>query len=244
MQIGFNNDVKYRDKTFHIQTEDHGMKLASIESQIFHSGAIYDTSIISYKKVLDKTEDHDARVKKIRLMMQANHKSLYNKLLAGEYDEFAGLEPLKKGEKIETDELVPSQDRVPEAALKFEKGEEPFPEQEQGEFVSIDDIQKKLLEDEKAAEAKAAETKDESKIAPVKSAALLDNKDKKPKASKSVPLASKSMLRAKMKSSKMETESKSLIPDFTTSGVNAYRGITERKKNLGITELVEIFLAS
>ena len=122
MQIGYNNDVEYRDKTFHIQTEDRGQDSASIETQIFHAGAILDTSIISYEKVLAATEDIDERIEKIRHLMQGNHKKLYKKLFAGEYDEMVGLERLKKPVKVKDADFVPGQDGIAAAALEVEKG--------------------------------------------------------------------------------------------------------------------------
>ena len=59
MQIGFNNDIDYRGKTFHIQTEDRGLPAAQIETQIFCAGAILDTTIISYQKIMDGEKDED-----------------------------------------------------------------------------------------------------------------------------------------------------------------------------------------
>ncbi len=215
MQIGFNNDVEYREKTFHIQTEDHGVKMASIETQIFHAGAIYDTSIVSYKNLLADSEEGEERTKRIRSMMQANHKSLYNKLMAGEYDKFAGLEPLADGEVAAVADFVPSQERVPESAHALEKGEAPFPDQDNGEHVSLADIQKKLLEDQENAEAASA-----------KPATSLGSK-----------------LQEKMKK-KAKSASVSTIPDFPMDGPEAYRGCSPSKEDFAISDLVEIFLAS
>ena len=220
MQIGFNNDVQYRGKTFHIQTEDHGIKMASIETQIFHSGAIYDTSIVSYKNLLADSEEGEERVKRIRSMMQANHKSLYNKLMAGEYDAFAGLEPLADDEEAESSEFVPSQERVPDSARAFEKGEEEFPEQQEGEHVSLADIQKKLQEDQRGVE-----------------------KDATPP-SKSTPISNK-LKAAKEKFREKRSHTRSIpLPDFNASGVFAYRGCSSSKEDFAISDLVETFLAS
>ncbi len=228
MQIGFNNDVQYRGKTFHIQTEDHGVKMASIETQIFHAGAIYDTSIVSYKKLLADSEEGDERIKRIRNMMQANHKSLYNKLKAGEYDKFAGLEPLEGGE-VEVEDFVPSQERVPESAHAFEKGEGDFPEQQEGEHVSLADIQKKLLEDQEAADRKSdAESTNPTSATQATTSSSLSDKLQ--------------VVKEKIKEKK---NTKSLPSfDLPTTGPPAYRGCSPSKEDFAISDLVEIFLAS
>ena len=122
MLIGYNNDIEYRDKTFHIQTEDRGLSDCKIETQIFHSGAILDTRITSYEKYRDL--DEDERNRKVEALMKASHRDLYRKLLGGEYDAFAGLEPLDDGERSEVFEeahLEPGQDRVPAGALEIER---------------------------------------------------------------------------------------------------------------------------
>ena len=159
MQIGYNNDVEYREKTFHIQTEDRGEASASIETQIFNAGAILDTSIISYQKVLDATDDIDERIDKIRHLMQANHKKLYKKLFAGKYDDMVGLKPIAgKAPVAVPDDFVPSQEAVPAAALEIERGNiQSLGDEMQGESVSLADLQAQLNADAAAAEAPAEE---------------------------------------------------------------------------------------
>ena len=126
MLIGYNNDVQHRGKTFHIQTEDRGAPSNQIETQIFHSGAILDTRIISYEDKLAGVNDRATRNKSIKQLMQTTHRELYKNLLSGKYDEFAGLEPLADVESdVEVDDKIedftPSQERVPQAALELEE---------------------------------------------------------------------------------------------------------------------------
>ena len=127
MLIGYNNDVQHRGKTFHVQTEDRGMQAKQIETQIFCSGAILDTRIVSYAELIEGVSSIDERNKAIKTLMQNTHRELYKRMVAGEYDHFVGLEPV--GDKPGTeaiDEAVggfsPGQDRVPAAALKVEEG--------------------------------------------------------------------------------------------------------------------------
>lgn len=147
MLIGYNNDIEYRDKVFHIQTEDRGLSDCKIETQIFHSGAILDTRITSYEKYRDL--DEEERNRKVEALMKASHRDLYRKLHAGEYDAFAGLEPLDDGERSEVIEEVafePGQDRVPAGALEIEKkGAAAFAMgQEPGEHMDLSKLKARL----------------------------------------------------------------------------------------------------
>ncbi len=123
MQIGYNNDVEHRGKTFHIQTEDRGSNDNCIETQLFQGGAILDTKITSYTELVDGLEG-DARKKKIKSLMKASHKSLFKNLLAGQYDEMVGLDPVEKPvDEVEeiSEQFQPGQDRVPQQAIAIEE---------------------------------------------------------------------------------------------------------------------------
>ena len=151
MLIGYNNDVEYRGKKFHIQTEDHGKSTAKIESQIFHEGQILDTEIIDYDSVLEEEDDDDVD-KRLKSLLVATHKGLYKRLVSGEYDEMVGLDPVdeEEVESPEPEEFEPGQDRVPNAAMKVEEeGEEAFQQfhQNQAEkHVELDNIKEHLAD--------------------------------------------------------------------------------------------------
>ena len=122
MLIGYNNDVEHRGKTFHIQTEDRGAN-----DQLFHGGAILDTKITSYEELVEDL-DGELRDEKIKSVMKASHQSLFKNLLAGQYDEQVGLDPIEKSEeelkqdfKEKIQEFQPGQDRVPQAAVELEE---------------------------------------------------------------------------------------------------------------------------
>jgi hypothetical protein len=148
MQIGYNNDVDYRGKKFHIQTEDHGENDPRIESQIFHQGQILDTEIVSYAELLEEYDESTAN-EKVRSLMWATHRGLYKRLASGEYDEQVGLEP-KEETPAETDieDFEPGQDRVPAKAREIEeKGEEAFQqfhENQARKHVSLDELKDHL----------------------------------------------------------------------------------------------------
>lgn len=225
MQIGYNNDVEYRDKTFHIQTEDHGVGPASIESQIFHAGAILDTSIISYSQVLEETDDVDERIARVRQLMQANHKKLYRKLFRGEYDEMVGLDPAgAPKDEVDVDEdFVPSQEAVPAAALEIERGnldaiaslDTPG-----GEAVDLAALQAQLNADAAAMESEV----DDAPTMMMTTADIHDTQQMRP-----IPAP---------------TLKRNGAPriDVPVTGVLAWRGVEKPREELEIVTLVEKYL--
>lgn len=97
MQMGFNNDVQYRDLVVHIQTEDHGLTSKKITSQVFFSGAILESRTISYESEIESIEDPAARDERVRAIMKALHRKFYQRIQAGAYDVQLPLEPARRG---------------------------------------------------------------------------------------------------------------------------------------------------
>jgi hypothetical protein len=52
MQKGFNSDIEYRGKTYHIQTEDWGLANPFLVSRVFSGGAVLKTVKTSYEEAL------------------------------------------------------------------------------------------------------------------------------------------------------------------------------------------------
>jgi hypothetical protein len=160
MLIGYNNDVDYRDKKFHIQTEDHGENDPRIESQIFHKGQILDTEIVSYGDLLEEYDEATAE-EKVKSLMWATHRGLYKRLASGEYDEQVGLEPKEtEPAEAEIEDFEPGQDRVPAKARKIEEqGEEAvqqFHENQARKHVSLDELKDHLDEADLADESSSS----------------------------------------------------------------------------------------
>ena len=228
MQIGYNNDVEYRGKTFHIQTEDRGEASASIETQIFHAGAILDTSILPYNNVLQETDDVDERIARIRGLMQANHKKLYRKLFAGAYDEMVGLEREggpKDISEVEVDDFMPSQEAVPAAALEIERGNlDAFAMAEpEGEAVDLRELQAQLARDAAAAEGAGEE---EEEDAPTMMMTMDD-----------------AAITQQLKAVKPSAANGSAVVEYPRTGAQAWRGCEPPRDDLDIVNLVEKFAA-
>lgn len=98
MQMGFNNDVPYRDLVLHIQTEDHGLATKKVTSHVFRGGQILDSKTVSYADEIASFTDDVARNDRIRAFMKGLHRHLYKRIHSGMYDEALGLEPVKKAE--------------------------------------------------------------------------------------------------------------------------------------------------
>jgi len=234
MQIGFNNDLEHRGKTFHIQTEDRGLPAAQIETQIFCGGAILDTTVISYQKIVDSEPDEEAQIAKIRTMMQAAHRNLFKKLKSGEYDSMVGLEPLNTGEVIiDEDEFAPGQDRVPASALEMERNPEAFAiDPDLGESVDLAKLQAALNADAAAAEAADSGLGDDSD--PDEPTMMIEASAVPPKT-----LGLPPRVTAPVPAPRAAPSSEFEIP---RTGTRAWDGCFASKEDLSLTQLVEAFL--
>lgn len=87
MLIGFNNDVEFNGRMFHIQTEDHGIKDGHITTILFFNGQILESKKISYQDVIKDVKDEEERKKAIKKKMVDLHREFYKKLFDGIYEE-------------------------------------------------------------------------------------------------------------------------------------------------------------
>ena len=250
MLIGFNNDVEYRGKTFHIQTEDHGEGDPRIETQLFFSGAILDTVITSYEETLEGYDGPEAE-ERIRAQMKASHRSLYKKLMAGEYDEFAGLEPLEAVEEAPPEpnpnEFTPSQERVPAAAAKVEEeGEDAileFQKKKAKNHVSLDKLKDQLSSLDKASEeSEESEAEDdiEDDVAPTQVIEASDAGLEFSSVSQDGGQATGSAAVSAPARTSAPAEPSQL--DYDKTGQEAWEGCKPPAEDLSLTGLVEDFL--
>lgn len=119
MLPGYNHNVRYKDKLFHVQTEDNGLDDPDLVTQVFLGGQIVAIERSSYGEVLVDGLEEKARDERIKSLMQEQHKRLLKNLIRGEYDA-----------KI---------DRAPVAQKPLEAGPSPAPAAEHPELsISID----------------------------------------------------------------------------------------------------------
>lgn len=95
MLPGFNHNIRYRDRVFHVQTEDGGLQAPRLVTQVFIDGRIIAHEKSSYAEVLAEGLGDHARNERIRGLMQGQHKRLMKSLVEGRFDDrIAGaLEP-------------------------------------------------------------------------------------------------------------------------------------------------------
>ncbi len=79
---GYNHNIKYQDRIYHVQTEDNGLNSSSIVSHIFLGGNVLATKKVSYRDIA--TNENAPQI--IREMMKELHKTMVKELVNGLYD--------------------------------------------------------------------------------------------------------------------------------------------------------------
>jgi len=83
--VGFNHNVKYGPRVYHVQTEDSGLPHAHYITHLFVGGNIVASMKTSYA---DRAgEANLAGV--VRALMEGQHKVMLKRLVAGEFSEMA-----------------------------------------------------------------------------------------------------------------------------------------------------------
>lgn len=86
MLIAYNNDIEYKNRWYHIQTEDNGIKDGHITTTVFFSGQTLDSRSTSYREAVEGVVNEDRINAIIKDMMIKQHQLYYAKLTEGHYD--------------------------------------------------------------------------------------------------------------------------------------------------------------
>lgn len=81
MLVGYNTNIPFKGKVYHVQTEDTGLENSVILSLLYFKGAILATKKTDYSHLKDSSEYEE----KVRELMKDQHKRLIKELLGGEY---------------------------------------------------------------------------------------------------------------------------------------------------------------
>ena len=113
MLVGYNTNIPYKEKTYHVQTEDNGKKNPVIVTLLYSQGAILASKKTSYADIVS---DHDYE-HKVRELMKAQHKVMIKELIAGKYtgDQKAETE-VKEEAKAKAEVKVEVQEEAKEKA--------------------------------------------------------------------------------------------------------------------------------
>ena len=79
METGFNTDVEYQKKIFHVQTEESGPQNPVIITHLFYKGAILNSKKTNYSSLLDPKSE----IEKLKELMKKQHEEMIGLLLSG-----------------------------------------------------------------------------------------------------------------------------------------------------------------
>jgi hypothetical protein len=108
-QVGFNNNVKYKDQTFHIQTEDSGLDKPHVMTHLFADGG---RVIKGHKRSYAEQVGRDDVVPYVRQLMKAQQFEMALSLREGKFDDIiegrkaGGLEVLEFPPKLDLQKLA------------------------------------------------------------------------------------------------------------------------------------------
>jgi len=95
---GYNHNIRYRERTYHVQTEDSGVKNPVIITHLFIGGTILATQRSNYADIVANDTVEDL----VRVRMQDQHKAMLRQLMDGKMDhllDFGGPTPAKTKEE-------------------------------------------------------------------------------------------------------------------------------------------------
>jgi len=97
MITGFNTDVKWGDKVFHVQTEDKGSGNPLIESLIYVKGAILDAYRTNYGDFLDSETFSESTLQKI---LEFQHRQIVTFIKKGQFQKGMVLQAYSEGQFV------------------------------------------------------------------------------------------------------------------------------------------------
>ncbi len=79
MLVGYNTNVPYKGKLYHIQTEDNGLKNPVVITLLYYKGTILASKKFSYADIASSLDYKE----KVRELMKEQHKSMMKELIRG-----------------------------------------------------------------------------------------------------------------------------------------------------------------
>ena len=83
MITGYNTDVEFDGRIFHVQTEDKGREHPMVESLVYSGGEILTTRRLPYEELAGSTEYSEEAVMKL---MEGQHQELLREIRNGKFD--------------------------------------------------------------------------------------------------------------------------------------------------------------
>ena len=92
---GYNIEIQHQGASFHVQTQDVGMRAQYIESLVYKSGKLLSSRKTFYTQLLNSPQF----LEKIELLMSDQHKAILREIAEGKFDHYLTAED--KGETPE-----------------------------------------------------------------------------------------------------------------------------------------------
>ncbi len=113
MLVGYNTNVPYKGKLYHIQTEDNGLKNPVVVTLLYYQGTILASKNSSYADLISSPDYKE----KVRELMKEQHKSMMKELIRGSHTGGLDKDPGEKA-PAEKDEPKGQQPDVQESPRK------------------------------------------------------------------------------------------------------------------------------
>jgi hypothetical protein len=126
MLVGYNTNVPYKGKLYHVQTEDNGLKNPLVVTLLYFKGTILASKKSSYSHLVGNPDYKE----KVRELMKEQHKAMMKELIRG----------MHTGGGADTAEEVPPGKEEAAVAPPEERQPELQPDAKQQISRSLDDI--------------------------------------------------------------------------------------------------------
>ena len=83
MVVGFNHNIRYQGETYHIQTEDSGLKNPHVITHLYRGGTILATKKTGYADITRA----ESMPRVVEDLMKEQHKEMLRSLKNGEFDQ-------------------------------------------------------------------------------------------------------------------------------------------------------------
>lgn len=81
MLVGYNDNINYKGKVYHVQTEDSGIKNPVIITLLYYKGTILSSKKTEYSHLIGSPDMKNA----VREVMKAQHKTMLKELHEGRH---------------------------------------------------------------------------------------------------------------------------------------------------------------
>ena len=125
MLVGYNTNVPYKGKLYHVQTEDNGINNPIIVTLLYIKGTILASKKVSYAEIASSPDYKE----KVRELMKDQHKNMIKELIRGTHT--PGDTPETPAEKSGAEESGPkiTEPEKPEPVAAEQPTEQPAAQQ-------------------------------------------------------------------------------------------------------------------